>query len=134
MPEDDRFIYSLKEKKLNLMKMQEAAKIFVGEFDFSAFSASRGEDDRGESKVRKVTEVKVTEVGEEIQFDVEGRGFLYKMVRSMVGALLDVGAEKLQASDILNILESRKRTERVVSAPAKGLCLEKVYYQLPGES
>jgi tRNA pseudouridine38-40 synthase len=52
----------------------------------------------------------------------------------MVGALLDVGAEKLQASDILNILESRKRTERVVSAPAKGLCLEKVYYQLPGES
>jgi tRNA pseudouridine38-40 synthase len=134
MPEEDRFIYSLKEKKLGLTKMQEAAKAFVGEFDFSAFSASRGEEDRGESKVRKVTEVKVSEVGQEIQFDVKGRGFLYKMVRSMVGALLDVGVGKLQSSDIQDILESRQRTEQVVSAPAKGLCLEKVYYQLPGES
>ena len=134
MPEDDRFIYSLKEKKLDLLRMKEAAKIFVGEFDFSAFSASRGQEDRGESKVRKVTKVKVTEVGQEIQFVVEGRGFLYKMVRSMVGALLDVGAGKLQAYDIQSILEFKQRTERVVSAPAKGLCLEKVYYQLPGES
>jgi len=134
MPEDDRFIYSLKEKKLDLLRMKEAAKIFVGEFDFSAFSASRGQEDRGESKVRKVTKVKVTEVGQEIQFVVEGRGFLYKMVRSMVGALLDVGAGKLQAYDIQSILESKQRNERVVSAPAKGLCLEKVYYQLPGES
>ena len=67
----------------------------------------------------------------EIQFLVEGEGFLYKMVRSMVGALMDVGLGKLQPEEVRGILESRKRTERIVSSPAKGLCLEKVFYRTP---
>ena len=51
------------------------------------------------------------------------------MVRSMVGALLDVGTGKLAPQEIYEILESRKRTEVVVSAPAHGLSLEKVFYR-----
>ena len=63
-----------------------------------------------------------------IEIVVEGGGFLYKMVRSIVGALLDVGIQKLNREDIQKILESGKRTEKVVSAPAHGLTLEKVFY------
>jgi tRNA pseudouridine38-40 synthase len=128
MPEVDRFIYSLKEKTVDLTRMQEAAKVFIGEHDFSSFSASRGEEDRGESKVRKVWKVNVVEVDQELQFIVEGGGFLYKMVRGMVGALFDVGAGKLLLSDIEEIFNAKKRTGRIVSAPAKGLCLEEVFY------
>ncbi|NDH17706.1 MAG: tRNA pseudouridine(38-40) synthase TruA, partial [Opitutae bacterium] len=58
----------------------------------------------------------------------------YKMVRSMVGALLDVGYGKLLPEDISVILASGKRTARVVSAPAHGLCLEKVFYRLPTQA
>ena len=62
---------------------------------------------------------------------VKGSGFLYKMVRSMVGGLFEVGRGKIDEFDIEKILLSRKRTEVVVSAPAKGLSLEKVYYRRP---
>jgi tRNA pseudouridine38-40 synthase len=67
--------------------------------------------------------------GDNLEFIVEGSGFLYKMVRSMVGALLDVGTGKLSPQKIYEILKSRKRTEIVVSAPAPGLSLEKVFYR-----
>ena len=67
--------------------------------------------------------------GDNLDFIIEGSGFLYKMVRSMVGALLDVGTGKLAPQEIHEILESRKRTEVVVSAPAHGLSLEKVFYR-----
>ena len=133
MPEADRFVYSLKEKKVNLAAMHKAAKYFIGEHDFSAFSVSRGEDEKLESKVRKVWKVEVLKEKEEVQVVVEGSGFLYKMVRSMVGALLDVGMGKLKTEEIEIFLKSKIRTERVVSAPAKGLCLEKVFYHLPNK-
>ena len=127
-PEIDRFVLSLKEKKPDLVRMKEGATFFVGEHDFSAFSASRGEGEKEDSKIRKVWKMDVFEEGVEVHFLVEGSGFLYKMVRSMVGALLDVGVGKIEPNEILDILNSKLRTERVVSAPAKGLCLEEVFY------
>ena len=53
------------------------------------------------------------------------------MVRSMVGAMIDVGLGRMDYSEISEILMTRKRTPRVVSAPAKGLRMEKVFYRLP---
>ena len=66
-------------------------------------------------------------------FEIEaiGKGFLYKMVRSIAGALLDVGCGKIEPVQLKEILMRKKRTEEIVSAPAKGLCLEKVYYRRP---
>ena len=75
--------------------------------DFSAFSVSRGEDEKLESKVRKVWKVEIFEEKEEVQVVVEGSGFLYKMVRSMVGALLDVGTGKLKTEEIEIFLKSK---------------------------
>ena len=130
MPEVERFVHSLKGRFLETNPMREAASHFIGVHDFSSFSASRGKEEEF-SKIRKVWKVDILERSGEIQFLVEGEGFLYKMVRSMVGALMDVGLGKLKPKEVREILESCKRTERIVSSPAKGLCLEKVFYRTP---
>ena len=128
-PRDDRFAHSLKNRRIDCEKINQAVGFFIGEHDFTAFSVNRGAVEQ--SSVRKVWKVKLTEKNELIEFVVEGEGFLYKMVRSIVGALLDVGSGKIEPSEIEQILQSCIRTERVVSAPAKGLCLEKVFYRKP---
>ena len=130
MPEEDRFVLSLKKRKPDVERMQEAATHLVGTHDFSSFSASRGmeEDD---SQVRTVWRIKVARKGALLEIEALGKGFLYKMVRSIAGALLDVGCGKIEPVQLKEILMRKKRTEEIVSAPAKGLCLEKVYYRRP---
>ena len=133
MPEQDRFVHSMRGRSLAVQAMREASRYFIGVRDFSAFAANRGASDK-ESPVKKVWRVDWLERSEELHLVVEGSGFLYKMVRSMVGAMIDVGLGKISPEEIPCILESRKRTARVVSAPAKGLRLEKVFYRLPGRA
>ena len=79
--------------------------------------------------MKEIWKIDITARGESIEFTFEGSGFLYKMVRSIVGALLDVGIGKLSPAEFKKILDSAKRTEVVVSAPAHGLTLEKVFYR-----
>ena len=76
-------------------------------------------------------DIKVVSRAKSIDISVWGGGFLYKMVRSIAGALIDVGRGKIEPMEIKAMLRAKKRTERVVSAPAKGLCLEKVFYRNP---
>ena len=128
MPQEERFVLSLKKQKISTLEMEQAAQFFLGEHDFSAFSASRGKDSC-ENPLKHVWKVDLKARGDSLEFIIEGSGFLYKMVRSMVGALLDVGTGKLSPQKIYEILKSRKRTEVVVSAPAHGLSLEKVFYR-----
>ena len=128
MPEVERFVHSLKGRSLVTNPMREAASHFIGVHDFSSFSAS--EEKRRSFRIRKVWKVDILERSGELQFLVEGEGFLYKMVRSMVGALWMSGLET-SARRGQEILEFRKRTERIVSSPVKGLCLEKVFYRTP---
>jgi tRNA pseudouridine38-40 synthase len=130
MPEEDRFVLSLKNRTPDLERMREAAAHLVGTHDFSSFSASRG-DDKEESPVKTVWEIKVHSRSRSIDIAVLGGGFLYKMVRSIAGSLLDVGCGKIEPAQLREILMRKKRIENIVSAPAKGLCLEKVYYRTP---
>jgi tRNA pseudouridine38-40 synthase len=99
----------------------------LGEHDFSAFAVSQGKGER-ENPFKEIWKIDLADRGKGIDLTVEGSGFLYKMVRSIVGALLDVGVGKLSSPALRQILKSRKRTEVVVSAPAHGLSLEKVFY------
>ena len=66
--------------------------------------------------------------GNHIRIDTEGSGFLYRMVRSMTGALYAVGRGRLTPEDIREIIDSKERTHRIVTAPARGLFLDKVFY------
>ena len=128
MPQEERFVLSLKNLLPDLEKMKNGAGCLIGEHDFSAFAASRGKGEQ-ENPVKEIWKIDIIGRGQVIDFSVEGSGFLYKMVRSIVGALLDVGIGKLSPAEFKKILDSAKRTEVVVSAPAHGLTLEKVFYR-----
>ena len=132
-PRDVRFFHSLEHRRMDLKAMRAGASHLVGEHDFSAFAANRGYED-GESPVKDLWRLDVKRCGPHVTITAEGGGFLYKMVRSLAGALFDVGSGKLKPDDLRAILAFRKRTAVVVSAPARGLTLEKVYYRMPKRS
>jgi tRNA pseudouridine38-40 synthase len=108
--------------------VKSAAKYLIGEHDFASFAANRG---AGVLKtVRKLREVRVRKSELLLSFDFEGDGFLYKMVRMMVGALVQIGVGKDSTHEIRSRLEHPRRkitTERIV-APAGGLFLFRVRY------
>lgn len=101
------------------------AKQFLGLHDFSAFCASKSSV---EDKVREIRLADVRRNGDFVEILVEGDGFLYNMVRIMVGTLLEINSGKLQRDSIPAILESQNRMHAGVTAPAHGLYLHKVYY------
>ena len=123
-----RYTYALENRKLDIDRMRQAAKHLVGSHDFSAFAADRGDDSR-ENPVKQLRVLEVVRRGRNIKVVLEGSGFLYRMARSITGALIDVGTGKLNPEHIPTILESRVRTSLVVTAPAHGLTLEKVFYE-----
>ena len=100
---------------------------FTGRHDFSAFSAARDID-----AVRQINSFSVTRKGDEILFAVEGDGFLYHMVRIMVGTLLWINEGRLPPGCVPDILVSQNRGNAGKTAPASGLYLDKVYYHLSG--
>lgn len=127
LPHLARYRWSLKGLKPDIYKMNAAAEALVGEHDFTAFSASRGANAR-ENPVKGLRKLSASRRGAEIKIVAEGSGFMYKMVRMLVGALVDAGTGRLSKSDIEKILASKKRGNYFQAAPARGLFLEKVFY------
>ena len=120
---DRRFVHVMPER-LDIEKMREAAEHFVGEHDFSAFCANKK---MKKSTVRCIESVTITREGEELMMTFTGDGFLYNMVRIMVGTLLEVGLHKRKADSIPALFGS-KREEAGALVPAQGLCLMEVNY------
>lgn len=110
---------------VDIEKIKSAAKVIEGEHDFKCFLASGSSV---KDTVRTVYSVKVIKKGKNLDFLVTGNGFLYNMVRIIVGTLLSVGEGKLTELDIKNALISGERPQFFKTMPAKGLCLEKVVY------
>ncbi len=111
--------------KMDVELMNKAAQHFIGEYDFSAFCSSGAQV---VSKVRRIYSASVERDGEFVVFKVCGNGFLYNMVRIMAGTLLYVNNGKINAEDILKIIESKDRTQAGITAPPEGLYLNKVYF------
>ncbi|MCH1626051.1 tRNA pseudouridine(38-40) synthase TruA [Fredinandcohnia quinoae] len=110
---------------LDLDAMRKAADYLVGTHDFSSFCASRtGVKD----KVRTITHIQIEKQTDELIFSFLGNGFLYNMVRILVGTLLDVGRGAIPPFEVKNILASRDRTLAGKTAPGQGLYLWKVFY------
>lgn len=110
---------------LNLDCINENAKDFVGVHDFSAFCSA---DSSVENKVREIYECKAEKNGDIIKFTVSGNGFLYNMVRIMVGTLLGIQNGKIESGTIPQIIESRDRNKAGATAKPEGLYLNKVFY------
>ena len=112
--------------ELDVEKMKEAAKYFVGEHDFKAFKSS---GTSGKNSVRTIYNAQVRKEGERIFIELTGNGFLYNMVRIISGTLLDVGLGKIKPEDIKEIIEKKDRQNAGKTLPAHGLYLVKVEYK-----
>lgn len=115
---------AIDEKALD--KMREGAKCFVGTHDFSSYMAS-GSDIK--DTVRTVLDADVTREGDFVVFKVSADGFLYNMVRIFTGTLLGVAEGKISPDDIPKITDAHDRRLAGVTAPAKGLYLNRVVYK-----
>ena len=110
---------------LGLERMKQAAKYFVGRHDFAGFMAE-GSD--VEDTVRNVTALSVDRIGDLIEIKISADGFLYNMVRIIVGTLTEVAFGRISVDDIAKIIASRNRSMAGMTAPAEGLFLNKVIY------
>ena len=112
--------------RLDVGAMRRAARVLAGRHDFAAFAANPRREQ--ETTVRTLKRLSVARRGKLVTITAVADGFLYKMVRSLAGALLRVGTGKLTVADIERILKSKTRTARVETAPPQGLFLVKVRY------
>ena len=112
--------------KLNYPAMKRAAKLFVGRHDFRSLATNRGQ--LLKDAVRTLTRCDVTRSGAQISFVIEGDGFLYKMCRSIVGTLVQLGKGRFSEPDIRKIIAAENRCAAGMTAPAQGLVLWKVFY------
>ena len=112
--------------KLDVIKMQNAAKYFEGEHDFKAFKAS---GTSSKSSVRTIYDAKIYQNGDKIYIELTGNGFLYNMVRIIAGTLVEVGLEKIEPEKIEEIIKEGKRENAGKTLPPNGLYLVDVKYE-----
>ncbi len=134
---------------LNIEKMQKASKTLIGRHDFSVFKSKSDnacptdqpdrvlaggrwacptKSFRRDNNIRTIKRLEIKKKGKYLLFTIEADGFLYKMVRSIVGTLLGVGREKITIKEFKSILKSRSRPLAGATVPARGLCLLRVKY------
>ena len=112
-------------QKLDLAAMREAAALMTGTPDFLAFCATK---QFKKSSVRTLRRLDIVTDGAEVRFVLTADGFLYHMVRILVGTLLEIGAGRRSIASVPEIFASRRRETAGETAPAKGLCLKEVRY------
>ena len=111
--------------KLDTVAMAEAGAMLVGKKDFKSFAAAA---DQRENSVRTIFRFDITGENDWTYIYVEGDGFLYNMVRNIVGTLVEVGVGRMKPEKMKEILEAKNRTAAGPIAPAAGLCLMWIKY------
>lgn len=119
---DRAYIYP---KKLDAELMNSAAQNFIGEYDFCSFMSSGSSV---EDTVRNIKYFNVTRDGDIVRINVAADGFLYNMVRILVGTLIEVSEGKIKPEEIESIIQSKNRKLAGFTVPACGLYLNKVVY------
>jgi tRNA pseudouridine38-40 synthase len=113
----------------NCGRMRRALRLLAGRHDFSSFSVNSHLKGRlKRNPVRRMSRVHLHKKGPCITIELEADGFLYKMVRSIVGTLMEVGEGKLSIEGFKKVLRGKDRTLAGKTAPPQGLCLVKVKY------
>ncbi len=123
------------ENGLDVEAMRKAAAFLCGTHDFSAFTSHRkSKNPNKKSKVRTIYTIDIDKNQDEILFRFIGNGFLYHMIRIMVGTLTEVGTGKIKPEAVAAILASGQRENAGVLVPAKGLTLVEVHYSEEGKT
>ncbi|MGM9541613.1 MAG: tRNA pseudouridine(38-40) synthase TruA [Candidatus Limivicinus sp.] len=107
-------------KHLDLEAMRQAAALLTGEHDFTSFCSAKK---MKKSAVRDLRSIELSRDGDMLRISLSGSGFLYNMVRIIVGTLLEVGSGERSAEDMRRILEARDRQAAGFTAPPQGLFL-----------
>jgi tRNA pseudouridine38-40 synthase len=113
-------------RPLDWTAMRSGAAALQGKHDFRAFSADNGAEIA--DSVRDLRRLELRRTGRRIRIIAEADGFMYKMVRSLVGALVAVGEGKLTVAQLEELLRTGRRITAIQTAPPQGLCLERVLY------
>lgn len=113
-------------RPLDFAAMRETARRLTGRHDFAAFCAWN--NDERETTVRELRRCELRQRGRRVRVVLEADGFLYKMARTIVGTLVAAGSGKLAPADAAALLNSKRRVPAVITAPAHGLFLERVFY------
>jgi tRNA pseudouridine38-40 synthase len=111
---------------LDVDLLKDAGLKFIGQHDFAAFAANRGKKET--DTTRTISSLRVRRNGPRVTIDVAGDGFLYKMVRLMVGAMVRAALHKMDLSEIDARLKSGRADDSRFVAPAEGLYLVKIWY------
>jgi len=111
---------------LDVEQMRKACAYLVGEHDFASFCNVRT---NVEDTVRTITDIKIIKSEEDIKISITGNGFLYNMVRIIVGTLIEVGRGFYQPEQMKQMLEAKDRRAAGVTAPAHGLTLVSICYK-----
>ncbi len=124
-----RRLYSLHvHEKIDLDFLKQATNCFLGTHDFTSFANEAHKGSAAQDAVRTITRLDVVEEDGYVRLEFEGDGFLYKMVRNIVGTLLDIAKGKTALDEISNILAAKDRRLAGQAAPPHGLFLVKVKY------
>lgn len=113
-------------RPLQVELMHEAMQVLVGEHDFSAFQASGSS---AKHPVRTLYNIQCRRNDDEIEFQFHGNGFLYHMVRNIVGTVVDIGAGKMAEAEFRRVFAGRNRSAAGATAPPQGLYLRRIFYE-----
>ena len=113
------------EETLNIEKMKHAAQYFIGSHDFTAYSNAKS---KKKSMVRDIYSIDIEEKNGFINIRIRGNGFLYNMVRKMVGSLIEVGLNEMSPEQIAETISTKQRKDTGRLADPAGLYLEKIQF------
>lgn len=119
-----KFAYHV-DKKLDIEKMKEVSKIFIGEHDFTSFSNSKS---KKKSSVREIYNIEFKIRDDIIEIYFEAEGFLYNMVRMLAGAIIGAGLGQISGEEVEELLTEKTREKHRFTAPPHGLFLYNVKY------
>lgn len=115
-------------RKLDRLLLKEAASLLLGTHDFTSFANEAHTGSASHDPIRTLYRLDICPSEGGIRLEFEGDGFLYKMVRNMVGTLVDAASGRIQPTDILSIFAAKDRRKAGPAAPAQGLFLIQVNY------
>jgi len=113
---------------LDIRLMREEAKSLIGTIDFRSFQSSNASTDKNKSTVRHVKKCTISKKNQFITINIEANGFLYRMVRNIVGTLINIGSGRLSQGSMKKILAKKSRIYASDTAKPLGLTLLKVKY------
>jgi tRNA pseudouridine38-40 synthase len=120
-----RYVWWIKDK-LDLKKMQECSMLFVGLKNLQSFTA---DDPEEKSTKVLIEEIEMKEVGDLILIRIHGSHFLWKLVRQIIGVIVEIGRGRLTSERVKNFIKVKSNEPAKLTAPPSGLFLERVYYK-----